>query len=167
MRITHEDGGGGGGARRETPEALPERSLAPAIWRGARGRCPNCGAGPVFSGYLTVAPACTTCGEVFSGHRSDDLPPYLTILLVGHVVVSGLLLGEKYWQPALAIAIPLWLTIAAALTLVLLRPIKGGVVGLQWALRLHGFARRSGAGSTNPSSLPPPNSPSLPSDRTS
>lgn len=167
LRITHEDGGGGGGARRETPGALPERPLAPAILRGARGRCPNCGAGPVFAGYLTVAPACTTCGEVFSGHRSDDLPPYLTILLVGHVVVSGLLLGEKYWQPDLAVAIPLWLTIAAVLTLLLLRPIKGGVVGLQWALRLHGFARPRGAAPETPSSFPPPDSPSLPSDRTS
>lgn len=158
MRITFEDGGGaGGGERRETPiAAAPDRSLVQAVTRGLRGCCPSCGTGAIFAGYLAVAPACTICGEAFDGHRADDLPPYLTIFLVGHVVVTGLLLQEKLWQPDLTIAMPLWLSIAAALTLLLLRPIKGGVVGLQWALRLHGFARppKASAGADTPSSTP-------------
>ena len=134
MRIAHEDGGAGGGR----PAEETERSVARAIGRGSRGRCPACGTGPVFDGYLEVAPACTVCGEVFSGHRADDLPPYLTIVVVGHVVVSGLLISEKLWQPELWLTLTIWLSVAASLTLLLLRPIKGGVVGLQWALRLHG-----------------------------
>ncbi len=162
LRITFEDDGGtGGGERRETPIAAPtERPLVQAVTRGLRCRCPACGTGAIFDGYLAVAPSCASCGEAFAGHRADDLPPYLTIFLVGHVVVTGLLLQEKFWQPDLAIAVPLWLAIAAALTLLLLRPIKGGVVGLQWALRLHGFSRP-------PSAHAGADTSSLPFDRTS
>ncbi|MDK9694840.1 MAG: DUF983 domain-containing protein [Siculibacillus sp.] len=112
-----------------------------AILRGAQGRCPVCGTGHVFDGYLTVAPACSVCGEELHHHRADDLPPYLTILVVGHVVVSGLLLTERLFTLEIWVQMAIWLPMTAALALLLIRPIKGGVVGLQWALRMHGFGR--------------------------
>ena len=117
------------------------RPVKRSILRGIRGRCPVCGTGPVFDGYLTVAPACSVCGEEFHHHRADDLPPYITILLVGHLVVSGLLVTERLYKPEIWVQMAIWLPVTALLALLLVRPIKGGVVGLQWALRMHGFGR--------------------------
>lgn len=167
MRVTFEDGGGGGGERRDAAPEPSARPLGRAIGRGVRGHCPTCGTGRLFAGYLAVAPACDICGERFSGHRADDLPPYLTILVVGHVVVSGLLIGERLYQPDVTLALAFWLPVTVVLTLALLRPIKGGVVALQWALRLHGFAAAGAQGREPPSPTrfdpPPPAADSRPS----
>ncbi|MER2606487.1 MAG: DUF983 domain-containing protein [Siculibacillus sp.] len=153
MRVGFDDGGGGGGSA--TPRgAGAERTLLPALLRGARGRCPACGAGRLFQGYLAVAPTCTVCEEAYHHHRADDLPPYVTILLVGHVVVSGLLITERLYRPDVAVQMAIWLPVTALLALALIRPIKGAVVALQWALRMHGFA---GAG--RPLPLPPTRTP--------
>ncbi len=140
MRVPFDDGGSGGG-RRDEPEAAPPRSVKRAMLRGARGRCPVCGAGAIFDGYLAVAPTCAVCGQELHHHRADDLPPYVTILVVGHLVVSGLLVTERLYRPEIWVQMAIWLPLTALLALALIRPIKGGVVGLQWALRMHGFGR--------------------------
>lgn len=116
-----------------------QRSILEALWRGGRGRCPACGTGRMFDRYLKVAHACADCGEELHHHRADDAPPYFTIFVVGHVVVPPIMWVEMASQP------PLWLygVTALPLTVVLamaaLAPIKGALVGLQWALRMHGF----------------------------
>ncbi len=140
MKVAFEEGGGSG-RREPARSALPVRLVKNAMLRGVRGRCPVCGAGPIFDGYLTVVPSCSVCGEELHHHRADDLPPYLTILLVGHVVVSGLLITERLYRPEVWIQMAIWLPVTAGLALVVIRPIKGAVVGLQWALRMHGFGR--------------------------
>lgn len=139
MKVPFEDGGSGGGE--SAPAAPVARPIGPALARGFRGRCPACGLGSIFVGYLEVAPACTVCGQPFHHHRADDLPPYLTILIVGHVVVAGLLITEKTWHPEIWLQMAIWLPVTAGLALALLRPLKGAVVALQWALRMHGFGR--------------------------
>lgn len=138
MKASFEDGCGSGPSGGQWDAQA--RPLMRSILRGARGRCPRCGTGRLFSGYLAVEPTCMVCGEELHHHRADDLPPYLTMLIVGHVVVGGLLIGERLYQPELWKALLFWLPVTAVLALGLLRPIKGGVVGLQWSLRLHGFA---------------------------
>ncbi|NLH79359.1 MAG: DUF983 domain-containing protein [Phyllobacteriaceae bacterium] len=153
MRVSFEDGGGGG------PRAAAPRPLARSIGRGLRGRCPSCGAGALFDGFLAIRPICRVCGEELHHHRADDLPPYLTILIVGHVVVSGLLVCERLFAPPVWLETVVWLGVAGLLSLALLRPLKGGVVGLQWALGLHGFGR--GASASIPSS-PLPFPPKVP-----
>lgn len=123
----------------EAHSQRPARPLMEAMKRGALGRCPNCGRGKLFHGFVKVVERCDACGEDLHHQRADDLPAYLTIVIVGHVVV-GLFMGFEAvtalstWQH-LAIWVPL--TIVSALAL--LRPIKGAVVGLQWALYMHGF----------------------------
>jgi uncharacterized protein (DUF983 family) len=117
----------------------PRRNLWTALKRGALCRCPNCGAGRLFSSYLKVAPHCDACGEALYHHRADDAPPYLTIMVVGHVVVPLLMAVELRYEPALWIHFILWLPLTLILSLGLLPPIKGAVVGLQWALLMHGF----------------------------
>lgn len=119
----------------------PERPMLAALWRGWRGRCPSCGEGRLFSGYVAVAEQCSACGLDLRDHRADDAPPYVTILIVGHVVIPLLLLAEKLWQPAEWLQYLVWLPVTLVMTLWLLRPVKGCLIGFLWSRRMHGFAR--------------------------
>ena len=112
-----------------------------AIARGALGRCPSCGEGALFNRYLKVNDVCAACGEELHHQRADDAPPYATMFIVGHVVVGGLLAVETWTQdvPMWAHMI-FWPLLAAALSLLLLPIVKGALINLQWALRMHGFA---------------------------
>lgn len=118
----------------------PSRDAWKASGRGLRGRCPSCGEGRMFRAYLKVNDVCPQCGEELFHQRADDAPPYLTILVVGHVVGSLMLLAEEFWPDA-----PIWLhamiwpTLALILSLWLLPMMKGGLIAYQWALRMHGF----------------------------
>ncbi|MGF1445670.1 MAG: DUF983 domain-containing protein [Pikeienuella sp.] len=120
-----------------------DRPLAPALARGWRRRCPNCGGGPMMSGYLRVRSACPSCGEELHHHRSDDLPAWLTILVVGHVLAFLLVTIETTWRPALWVHWAIWPALTVGLSLWLLPRIKGCVVAMQWAWRMHGFSRLS------------------------
>lgn len=124
-------------------EMRPSRSLWTAVKRGLACRCPACGEGRLFSSYLKVAPSCERCGEALHHHRADDAPPYLTITIVGHVVVPLLLWLELSHEPELWIHFALWLPLTLGLCLALLPPMKGMVVGYQWAMRMHGFDENS------------------------
>ncbi len=79
---------------------LPERPLKPAMLRGALGRCPSCGQGRLFQGYLSVSPACPHCGEELHHQRADDGPAYLTILLVSHLGAPLLLAIFMMYRPS-------------------------------------------------------------------
>lgn len=116
-----------------------ERDTAGAIWRGARGRCPACGEGALFNRYLKVADHCPACGEALYHQRADDAPPYVTILIVGHIVVPLLVLVEEAYRPEVWVHLALWLPLTLVMSLALLPVTKGALVGLQWALRMHGF----------------------------
>ncbi|MBL8790749.1 MAG: DUF983 domain-containing protein [Rhizobiales bacterium] len=116
------------------------RSWTNASLRGFATRCPACGNGKLFSGYLTVNPVCSGCGLELHHQRADDAPPYLTIFIVGHIIVPLLLVVEKVWHPELWIHFALWLPLTLFLSLWLLPRVKGAVIGLQWAFGMHGFA---------------------------
>jgi uncharacterized protein (DUF983 family) len=117
-----------------------ERSGMDAAWKGFRCRCPKCGEGKLFKGFLKPVAACAACHENLEGHRSDDLPPYITIFAVGHLIVPFILANEMSASPwPLWIAAAVWLPLALALTLLLMPRVKGAVIGMQWGLRLHGF----------------------------
>jgi uncharacterized protein (DUF983 family) len=110
-----------------------------AIKRGLMGRCPNCGVGKLFWRYLKVADSCPHCGEPLHLHRADDLPAYLVILIVGHVVVGSMLAFEAFGDSPIWLQMVVWPTVTLVLAMVLLQPMKGAIVALQWALRMHGF----------------------------
>jgi uncharacterized protein (DUF983 family) len=107
--------------------------------RGLRGRCPRCGEGKLFRAFLKVADKCDRCGQDFSGHRADDLPAYLVIVIVGHIIVPLALSIETNYAPPVVLQLAIYLPVTLIASLVLLQPVKGAVVGLQWALRMHGF----------------------------
>jgi uncharacterized protein (DUF983 family) len=128
----------------------PARQLWEAMKRGFLGRCPHCGEGKLFSSFLTTVERCEHCGEEMHHHRADDLPAYLVVVIVGHIVIGAFMSIEatstlSTWQH-LAIWVPL--TIISALAL--LRPIKGAVIGLQWAYYMHGFGGEEDRIETHP-----------------
>ena len=126
--------------------AEAERPIARAIRRGLFGRCPQCGRGRIFRAYLKVADTCPACGEALHHQRADDAPPYVTILIVGHVVVGLMLFVETFDDNApLWIHMALWPALAVVLSLWLLPLIKGALIGYQWALKMHGFGDEPGA----------------------
>jgi uncharacterized protein (DUF983 family) len=102
-------------------------------------QCPNCGTGRLFRGFLKPVDQCAACGEELFHQRSDDLPPYLVILVVGHVVVGGYMIADAIHHLPVWEHLAIWVPITIATALLTIQPIKGGVIGLQWALRMHGF----------------------------
>ncbi len=117
----------------------PERDWREAVGRGFRGKCPSCGEGKLFRAFLKPVDACEDCGEPMHHQRADDLPPYIVITIVGHIVVGGLLLSEKYADWSMTTHMLIWPPLCVVLTLLFMQPVKGAVVGLQWANRMHGF----------------------------
>ena len=116
------------------------RSKKQAMWRGSLGKCPAWGSGKLFARYLKAADKCEICGLALAGHQADDAPPYFTIVIVGHIVVPIALIVERTFQPPLIVYGTIFSTSAIILALISLPMVKGAVVGLQWALRMHGFA---------------------------
>ena len=124
-----------------TPEQAPvaKRDVWTAVKRGFRCRCPRCGEGKLFRAFLKVDDHCSVCGLDFTPHRADDLPAYLVIVIVGHIVVPAALWIETNYAPAVWLQLTVYLSFTLVASLLLLQPVKGAVVGFQWALRMHGF----------------------------
>ena len=116
-----------------------KRDVWTALKRGLRGRCPRCGEGKLFRAFLKVDDHCSVCALDYTPHRADDLPAYLVIVIVGHLVVPLVLHVEMAYQPAYWIHAVLWLPLTLALTLLLIQPVKGAVIALQWRLGMLGF----------------------------
>ena len=116
-----------------------KRDLWTAMKRGFRSLCPRCGQGKLFRAFLKVDDHCSVCGLDFTPHRADDLPAYLVIVIVGHIVVPTALWIETDYAPPVWLQLAIYLPFTLVASLALLQPVKGAVVGLQWALRMHGF----------------------------
>lgn len=117
----------------------PPRNVWQAMLRGFAERCPACGKGALFGRYLKVGDVCPACGEELHHQRADDAPAYFTIFIVGHFIVAGVLSLEKAFAPPSWLHLAIWLPLTLIATLLLLPRVKGALVGLQWALRMHGF----------------------------
>lgn len=118
------------------PAASVERSqpaLMLGLRRGIARKCPACGQGELFAGYLTVRPICPVCGNDNEQYPSDDFAPYVTIFLVLHLLVPFLFIADRTWDMSVwlegVIALPLFLIA----TLLLLPFAKGAVIGFAWA----------------------------------
>ncbi len=108
--------------------------------RGAAHKCPECGRGKLFSGYVKTKPQCESCGLDLSGHRADDAPPYITIIIVGHVMIPLALAVKQLFDPPITLQFAIWLPLITLASWALLPASKGAMIGLQWANRMHGFA---------------------------
>ncbi|MEL6585298.1 MAG: DUF983 domain-containing protein [Pseudomonadota bacterium] len=118
-----------------------KRDMRQAIFRGFRRRCPSCGSGPMFNGYLKVRHSCPVCEEELHHHRADDGPPYLTLLLVGHIIGPAMLWFFVEFEPDPFTFLAIFSVASVALSLWFLPRLKGLIVGVQWAARMHGFGQ--------------------------
>lgn len=109
-----------------------------AIARGLKRRCPHCGEGRAFTGYLQLTEHCAACGERLGHIRADDFPPYLTIFVVGHIVVPLALFAEQAYGWSTELHMAIWLPLSMALLLAVLPVMKGAAVGLMWRLGMTG-----------------------------
>ncbi|MEZ5779267.1 MAG: DUF983 domain-containing protein [Paracoccaceae bacterium] len=116
-----------------------ERPVRPAMLRGWRRRCPACGEGRMLTGYLKVRDACPDCGEDLHHQRADDGPAYFTIMIVGHLMAPMLMWAYFRFLPSPVVLASVFTLGCVSLSFFLLPRIKGAMVGLQWAKRMHGF----------------------------
>ena len=107
------------------PTALP-------IGRGLRGRCPRCGEGKLFQGFLGLRPACERCGLDYGFADAGDGPAVFVILIGGAIVVFAALMTEVVYQPPYWLHAALWLPLILLVTLAPLRLIKGLLIALQY-----------------------------------
>ena len=117
-----------------------ERPIGRALWRGFKCRCPQCGEGRLFKSFVKSVDECSQCGLEIHHHRADDLPPYLTIFIVGHVVVAGFMAMEEMVELTMWEHLAIWVPVTILLSLALMQPLKGATIGLQWALKMGGFS---------------------------
>lgn len=108
---------------------------ADAASAGLRGRCPRCGEGRLFSGFLSVAPECRACGLDFKFSDSGDGPAVFVILLAGFLVIGLFLWVEIAYEPPAWVHLVIFLPLMLIVCLGMLRPLKGLLIGLQYKNR--------------------------------
>ena len=107
-------------------------SLASTLAAGLAGRCPACGRGNLFSGYLTLAPRCNVCGLDYGFAEAGDGPAVFVILVTGFIVVGAALFVEMAYAPPYWLHALIWGPLAILLPLLLLRSFKGVLIALQY-----------------------------------
>jgi len=117
------------GDDRDWTEDAPSAPLMRAIF-GAR--CPRCGAGKLFKGFLTFRPACPTCNLDFTKIDTGDGPAVFVILIAGFVIVAAALVVEVVFAPPYWVHLALWLPLTLIVSIGLLRPIKAGLAVMQY-----------------------------------
>ena len=115
-----------------TPLLQDDFPPIPAISTGLAGRCPRCGTGHLFKGFLTVAPRCDHCGLDFAFADSGDGPAVFVTLAVGTIVVGLALILDIAYEPPIWVHLVISLPLAVILCLAVLRPAKGILVALQY-----------------------------------
>ena len=108
----------------------PVAKLNPFL-AGALGRCPNCGEGPLFAGFLTPAAHCGRCDYALAAADSGDGPAVFVIMIVGFLIVFSALFTEVAYHPPVWLHLVIWLPVGALLCLGLLRPMKGVMIAAQ------------------------------------
>jgi len=109
------------------PDAPPSPVVA-----GLLGRCPRCGDGRLFQGFLALRPSCERCGLDFSFADSADAPAFFVMFLSGFIVAGSALAVEMVYSPPYWVHALLWVPLILATTLLPLRPVKGLMIALQY-----------------------------------
>ncbi|WBU59645.1 DUF983 domain-containing protein [Paracoccus albus] len=110
-----------------------ERDRKTAIWRGTFNRCPNCGEGRLFTGYLQVVPECGHCHEPLGTYRAADGPAFFTMTIVMLLLIPAIGFGWVLFKPDPLTFFVVLTVLISVLTLVLLRFVKGAFVAYLWA----------------------------------
>ncbi len=100
---------------------------------GLAGRCPRCGDGKLFKGFITIAEKCEVCGQDFKFADSGDGPAIFVMLIAGFVIVGAALWLEIAYEPPFWVYFVVFLPLTLIVCLGMLRPLKGVLVALQYA----------------------------------
>ena len=113
---------------------MEERRYPPisAMSTGLAGRCPRCGDGRLFNGYITVAPKCDVCGLDFAFADSGDGPAVFVTLLAGFMVLGIALAVDVAYEPPLWVHLVIFLPLTILVCLGMLRPLKGVLIASQY-----------------------------------
>lgn len=117
-----------------------QRDLRTAMIHGLKGQCPACGEAPLFARFLKPVAHCPACGQSWAHQRADDLPAYLVVLILGHILVPIVVAVNLRYDMQMWVQMTLWPGLALVIALLMIQPAKGVVIGLQWARRMHGFS---------------------------
>lgn len=101
-------------------------------WAAFACRCPRCGQGALFTGLLTVRPACLACGLDFSAEDAGDGPAVFVILFLGLIVVGLAAFVELTFSPPIWVHMVLWTPLIIGGAIAMLRPLKAGLIALQY-----------------------------------
>lgn len=119
------------------------RPLGPALRHALVGKCPKCGEGKLFARFLRTVDRCSSCGEEWHRHSADDLPAYLVVLLLGHILVPLMIEMNFALAIPMGVQFVLWPGLAVLLAAALIQPAKAAVIAFQWSRRLHGFGGKA------------------------
>lgn len=112
-----------------------DRGTPSPVFFALKGRCPRCGRGRLYRGYLEVADSCTACGLDFSGHDAADGPAVMIMLLLGFIVAGLVAAVELLYRPPIWIHVILWPPVVLFGALGMLRPFKSLFIGVQYKFR--------------------------------
>ena len=126
------------------PASEADGSLSRTLGFGLRGRCPRCGRGALFQGFLTLRDHCPVCGLGLAGHDSGDGPAVFVIFILSFGIVGLAGFVEYLYAPPLWLHVVIWTPVIVGLGLLLLRPLKGLTVAIQYRFRATDEAERPG-----------------------
>lgn len=109
-----------------------DKSLYPVIVKGLSCRCPRCGKGKLFRGFLTLAPRCEVCGLDYAFVDTADGPAFFVMFLSGFIVAASALAVEMAYSPPYWVHAVLWIPLILLTTIAPLRPMKGLLVAMQY-----------------------------------
>lgn len=112
----------------------------PILAAALRCRCPRCGQGKLFDGLLTVAPRCDACGLDLAAQDAGDGPAVFVVLILGALVVGLAILVEVEFAPPFWVHLVLWTPVVIGGAIALLRPLKAGLIAMQYRHHLLGGA---------------------------
>ena len=117
--------------------------LLPLMGRGMIGRCPACGEGRLYAGYLRVVDQCASCAAPLGAVNADDAPPYFTIFITAHLIIAMVVVAGRHTALPVWAMIAFFLPLTVIIAMLLLRPIKGATVGVMLKLGLIGEHREN------------------------
>ncbi len=113
-------------------DPAPRHKKPHPVWAGLRGRCPECGKGKLFKGFMAIAPQCSECGQDFSQADSGDGPAIFVMLIAGFIVIGAMLVIDTLYEPPIWLMLSIFIPLAILLNIGMIRPFKGVLVTLQF-----------------------------------
>jgi uncharacterized protein (DUF983 family) len=114
-------------------------TLFEALKRGVKCCCPKCGQGKLFITFLKVRDKCQVCSLELHHHKADDMPPYVLITIVGHIVIPLFIWTMLRYILPDWVHFLIWIPTIIVLSIALIQPVKGAIIAFQWYYKMHGF----------------------------